>query len=231
MAEVLLDSITFRPEISDLLSQLRIKPGSSQANEFGVLLAEALVLARPKAGYCIRNVEAHETQHVYIQGVVLNSKLLAHQTRPGGVIFPFLATCGEELEAWGKGFNDIVLRFWADAIQETALDWAMSALNQHFENQIRQNTGWVCLNPGSLEDWPITEQKPLFKLLNGLDKQIGVRLNDSYLMTPIKTISGIRFESPFSLDNCMVCTNLKCKGRKSPYEEDLLKKMTSADDT
>jgi len=38
------------------------------------------------------------------------------------------------------------------------------------------------MNPGSLEDWPLTEQRVLFALLGDPQAAIGVRLTDSLLM-------------------------------------------------
>ena len=46
------------------------------------------------------------------------------------------------------------------------------------------------MNPGSLADWPMREQRPLFGLLGDTDAAIGVELMESYLMRPTKSVSA-----------------------------------------
>ena len=42
-----------------------------------------------------------------------------------------------------------------------------------------------------MADWPIEEQQPLFRLLGDTERAVGVRLTDSMLMVPTKSVSGI----------------------------------------
>ncbi len=64
--------------------------------------------------------------------------------------------------------------------------------------------------------WPITEQPDLFTLLGG--EPCGVRLSDSCLMHPIKSVSGIigigtRVERV--LNECMLCPMVNCFRRNT----------------
>ena len=77
------------------------------------------------------------------------------------------------------------------------------------------------MSPGSLADWPINEQKPLFELLGDVEKLVGVNLTDSFLMSPIKTVSGFRFSKESDYVSCQLCPREKCPGRKAPYEPNL----------
>jgi hypothetical protein len=77
------------------------------------------------------------------------------------------------------------------------------------------------MNPGSLAEWPIGEQKLLFGLLGKVEELIGVQLTDSFLMLPIKTVSGIRFPKEGTYENCQLCPRQKCPGRKARYDEGL----------
>ena len=80
------------------------------------------------------------------------------------------------------------------------------------------------MNPGSLIDWSITEQKKLFKLLGNPAKEIGVELTKSSLMLPAKSVSGLVYPTEKDFENCQVCPRLKCPNRSAPYDEELIEK-------
>jgi len=75
--------------------------------------------------------------------------------------------------------------------------------------------------PGSLVDWPIEEQAPLFKLLGDVENSIGVKLTDSLLMLPAKSISGIYFPTEVSFFSCQLCPRQRCESRKAKYDPGL----------
>jgi hypothetical protein len=77
------------------------------------------------------------------------------------------------------------------------------------------------MSPGSLADWPIQEQRPLFKILGNTEKMIGVHLTESLLMVPTKSVSGIRFPTEESFESCQLCPREECPNRRAPYEADL----------
>ena len=77
------------------------------------------------------------------------------------------------------------------------------------------------MNPGSLADWPLEEQRHLFRLLGEPRKAIGVELTESFLMVPIKSVSGLRFPSGAHYENCQLCPRDPCPGRRAPYDPDL----------
>ena len=77
------------------------------------------------------------------------------------------------------------------------------------------------LNPGSLAAWPISGQQELFEILGGRDfvrETIGVTYNDSFLMLPSKTGSGIMFESEVVYENCQHCPMKDCPNRRAKYQ-------------
>jgi hypothetical protein len=77
------------------------------------------------------------------------------------------------------------------------------------------------MSPGSLQDWPLEAQSQLFQLLPDVEAAIGVRLTESLLMIPTKSVSGIYFQTEVSFVNCQLCQRGKCPGRKARYDEDL----------
>jgi hypothetical protein len=61
-----------------------------------------------------------------------------------------------------------------------------------------------------------------FFLVGDVKQLIGVELTESYLMSPIKSISGLIFPTDVSFVNCPVMPRENCPGRKAPYDEILL---------
>ena len=86
----------------------------------------------------------------------------------------------------------------------------------------RFNTGVLShMNPGSLEDWSIYEQKKLFALLGEGVSSIGVSLLDSMVMYPDKSESGIFFEKEKKFINCQLCSVERCLSRSAPLDKGL----------
>ncbi len=80
------------------------------------------------------------------------------------------------------------------------------------------------MNPGSLPDWPLHQQTPLFALVGEVEAGIGVRLTDSYLMIPRKSVSGIQFPTEESFESCQLCGREPCPGRRAPYDPSLFER-------
>jgi hypothetical protein len=75
------------------------------------------------------------------------------------------------------------------------------------------------MNPGSgnRNFWPIGQQRQLFQLLGDVEASVGVRLTDSFLMTPNKTVSGILFPTDVPFVSCQLCTRENCPRRRAQY--------------
>ena len=77
------------------------------------------------------------------------------------------------------------------------------------------------MSPGTLEDWPIEEQSPLFSILKGVEEYIGVGLSESFLMIPKKSVSGIYFPTETTFYSCQLCIKERCPGRRAGYNEEM----------
>jgi hypothetical protein len=74
------------------------------------------------------------------------------------------------------------------------------------------------MNPGSLHDWPLKEQRVLFDMLGDPKATIGVELLHTYLMRPAKTVSGLLFTTQDSYVNCRLCPREVCPNRRAGYD-------------
>ena len=171
---------------------------------------------------CIRDryIDARTEDSVTIAGHVFASRVLSRNLDGIGRVFPFVATCGTELEGLPGDKADIMASYCMD----TVMMLAVQAARRHLEAFLKQTYGLGQLSrmaPGSLDDWPLEQQGPLFSLLGDVRQQTGVRLSDRFLMTPIKSVSGIYFPTEVRFESCQLCTRPNCPGRRTPYSPDI----------
>jgi len=216
----IIENIKFDLDFEELLTRLRIKEGTSYVKRLKQLVQEAENVANLKVLYKLAYIEDKGDDTVVIDGIKFSSRVLRVNLEKVNRVFAYVATCGYELEKWSEGFTDMLEVFWVDAIKELGLRSARNALTKHLKDKYEM--GKIAeMNPGSLGDWPISQQKELFQLLDDPKELIGVELKSSFLMTPIKSVSGIYFPTETNYKNCMLCPKEECPGRKAPYDEKL----------
>ena len=215
-----LDRFAWRLTAEDLLRRLRAREGSAEAAEVRRLVGEAEAIGRPRALAGVAYVDERGGDYVVIDGIRFASRVLVVNLQQTHRVFPFVATCGGELEEWAAGLDDILHRFWSEAIREAAMRTAVDALVAHLDESYQPGE-LSRMSPGSLADWPLQEQMPLFRLLGDPAAAIGVHLTSSLLMVPSKTVSGIRFGGASGFESCMLCPREICPGRRAAYDPEL----------
>lgn len=220
MNRIILDSIPFDVDGQGFAELLKIKPGSRSQSEFMSILEEARAVARPKATFTVASASVTGDEDVDIGGVKFTSRILNVNLEKAGVVYPFAATCGTELEDWSKSMKGMLQSFWADSIMLMGLGCAVSHLNAYIKEKSGSDQ-LSCMNPGSLADWPLGQQKSLFALLGGSADAIGVSLTDSMVIRPLKSVSGILFVSEEGFVNCALCPREGCPSRRAEYNPDL----------
>jgi hypothetical protein len=223
----ILDEIEFQPSAPKLLKKMGIKPGSALEGTVRGMLEHASRIGRPKAVYGIAGIEARDENGVVLNGIRLESRVMAVNLQGVHRVFPYLATSGRELYNWKEAQDDLLLGYFADEIGGIALQQAEKSLLGHLD-QTYDLGQTAAMNPGSLEDWPLSAQRSLFQLLENRSGEIGVELLDSMLMLPNRTTSGIRFVSQEGYSNCQLCPRDNCSHRRAPYQPDLLREKYGA---
>jgi hypothetical protein len=165
-------------------------------------------------------IESKGDDTVTVDGVTLTSRVLRVNLEQAHRVFPYAVTCGSELDQWSSKITDMLLKYWAEEIKETVLYMAIDFFKNHLVEyyQLGQLSR---MSPGSLADWPIEEQRPLFSLLGNTKDLIGVHLTSSLMMVPTKSVSGIIFPTEFDFTSCQLCPREVCPGRKAAYDKDL----------
>ena len=187
--------------------------------EFLDMLTEAEEIARPAVLFAVTPVTKVSDREVQVLGKHLDTPLAARKLGENGRCFPYIATCGIELEKWSAQFKgDPLSEFWADEIKKALLRCLLGGFFAHLKSHYHTGGHLAALNPGSLKEWPISGQEQLFAILGGRDyvaQAIGVTYNDSFLMEPTKSVSGIAFESGTFYENCQYCPLENCPNRRA----------------
>src|SRR4030065_2450124 len=102
MDSLILDHIPFQIDLALLAKNMRVKEGSGQAERLQQLADEAQAVAKPKALYKVAFIDSKGEDRVIVNGIALTSRVLCVNLEKAHRIFPFVATCGEELEKWSK---------------------------------------------------------------------------------------------------------------------------------
>jgi hypothetical protein len=108
------------------------------------------------------------------------------------IIVVYLVTIGPEIDDKVKHLaadGNVFEAYLLNGIGAGAAEMAANDLNLYINDNFGDGTTYKRLSPG-YGDWPVSDQSKIFRLLNP-EKNIGVKLTDSFIMLPEKSTSGI----------------------------------------
>ena len=219
-----LNSIPVVLDPKEVLKRLRIRKQHEHVEKIVQELIEIVrPIARPKAIYEVSYVDNKDEDSLEINGVRFTSRVLRVNLDKVGRVFPYVATCGREVDEIAVPASDFMKCYCLDRIKEILLRSARDYLKDYLQRNYALPQ-LSAMNPGSLEDWPITQQKELFSIFGNVEELIGVKLTEALYMVPLKSVSGIFFPTRVEFISCQLCPKEVCEGRKAPYDPDLAKK-------
>jgi hypothetical protein len=202
----------------------RMEQMAARMEQTAIELAEkALSVAKPKGIYRISGARVIDRGTVEIDGIRFTSRSLSKCLEGQPVVYPLLATAGQELDEMPTVKGDLMRQLTLDTIKMVILFSAVEYLTNYIKEKHSLN-GTATLNPGEFDDFPISQQKPLFALFSGAEKQIGVSLTSGGALKPTKSRSGILFPNETGFLSCKLCTMFKCPGRRAAYDPAEVKK-------
>ncbi len=148
-------------------------------------------------------------------------RIIPRQLRDSEAYALFICTSGTAYETYLqqlKNEGDMVRVFIADALGSVIAERCADVMEKHLQESIAK-LGWHHTNrfsPGYC-GWHVSQQQLLFPLFG--EHTCGVRLTDSSLMVPIKSVSGIigLGKKVRRLDyTCGLCDFSQCYKRKLP---------------
>ncbi|MEA2007520.1 MAG: vitamin B12 dependent methionine synthase, partial [Chloroflexota bacterium] len=159
MEPIILDNIPFQPTQEAIQIVLDTKLGKKSAEAFQKLIKESQEIAKPKAIYKVAYLNEKGDDYIKTEGHTFKSRILRLKLGDIHRVFVYVATCGRELEDWMNAKEEILDQYYASVVNEMALDAARDHLIAHIEGQYDLKKT-ASMAPGSLEDWPIQEQRP-----------------------------------------------------------------------
>ena len=205
-------------------------PKDTTPNQATLALAEQAIstyrnLAKPIG--LIMSLSADEFQTIYVgQGDNHSQAPLADIYPSSDSLALFAVTIGQNIcRAIATMFdnNDYAAAAMLDSAASEATELAANHVEQQFRQHLKQQ-GLMDSSKTSLQfcpgycGWHISAQKKLFELLR--PEEINIGLSDSYLMKPLKSITGVIVAGKRSLflfddnfDFCRDCRTRSCRQR------------------
>jgi hypothetical protein len=215
---VFIVDIPAKLDIDAVIKRLRLKEGNARLEKIARELAEkALAAAHPRGIYRVSRAKIIDRATVEIDGVRFTSRALSKCLEEQNTVYPLMATAGQELDDLPVERGDLMAQFTLDTVKMVILFSASEYLTDHIKNKHKIG-GVAVLNPGEFNDFPISQQKPLFELFGGVAGQIGVSLTSGGSLKPTKSRTGILFPNETGFLSCWLCTQVKCPGRRAAYD-------------
>ena len=213
-------AVKFSPE--RVVHRLRLEKKDRAPVIARELIDQASRLVHSKVFFKVSYIRSKEKDIVRIDGTLFQSRVLRKNLDKVERVFPYVITIGKALEDEASSQGDLLQQFYLESLGDMALSLSEKRLRKHLRNQYGVEK-LSSMSPGSLKDWPIEEQKPLFSLLGEVEGIVGVKLTDKMLMIPRKSISGILFPKEVTFLSCQLCPRERCPARLAPYDEKLRK--------
>ena len=184
----------------------------------------AAAVARPRFCYMLADGTLDLVRDTLtIGGTELHvGRIISRQLRGSEAFALFVATAGaefEDLQMRLKDDDDMVRTFIADSFGSVIAERTADIMEECLQGEL-DGRGWRHTNrfsPGYC-GWHVSEQQRLFPLF-GVERPCGVRLTESSLMVPIKSVSGVIGLGPGvrKLEySCGLCDYKDCYKRKRP---------------
>ena len=208
---------------SDQLSEtLHINLGTSLSRELEELVSVVQEIGKPKALYKVSFIDNKDTDSITIEDVTFTSLALRTNLDSVNRVFPYIATCGTEIDEIVIENDALEKKVWLYYIKLNLLQTSIQYLIEQIKERYKVSD-LSTMNPGSGDAsvWPIEQLKELFSIFSDVEGPIGVKLTESLVMVPEMSVTGILFASETSFQSCQLCHRAKCPIRRAPFSKEL----------
>ena len=221
-----ISDIPFDLITDELLETLKIKHSTDDAKEFEDLVCKAREIGKPKALYKVSFIEEKGNNTITLDGVTFTSLALRKNFDSIERVFPYVATCGTEIDDIEIEQSDYQRKFWIFFLKLNLLEISINYLKEQLDKRYKVSK-LSTMSPGSGDAsvWPLEQQKELFSIFDDVENLIGVRLTESLVMVPDMSVSGILFPTETNFQSCQLCHRENCFGRRAPFDRQLWESM------
>ena len=219
---------SFSPSLNwdTFLTRSGIAAGDEMEAEARELFEIVARIGRPKAAFRVFDAVAADDTGAVIGGRRFTSRVLGQNLCGVSRVLAAICTCGTEVDDANLAHGDDLRVWWLDVLKTQLLFNAHSGLSAEIERVFKQEPV-DRMSPGSGDHdvWRIEEQRPLFDLFEGEEREIGVTLTPTFLMTPNKTVSCVWYPSVKGFKTCQVCHRENCPNRQAPFDAAVYEKL------
>lgn len=171
-----------------------------------------------EGGYRVTDIDTiSENYTLNIEGKSFNvGKTIWLLLRKSEKVAIYICSAGDEISSIShklRESGDLIESYIVDTIGSVIVERAMDLLHKDIENEVQESVT-NRYSPGySL--WDVAQQRELFQLVP--DNFCGVKLNNSALMSPAKSLSGvigIGKGVKYLKKRCSICTQKSCQFKK-----------------
>lgn len=219
--------IPFTFNTKQLFEYLRIKPGTDRAKAFEDLVDEVRKIGKPKALYNVSFIDEKGEDTITLEGITFTSLALRKNLDSIERVFPYVATCGTEIDNIVIGQGDLQKKMWISFLKGNLLQASMQFLGEHIAKRYRVSN-LSSMNPGSGDAsvWPFEQQRELFSICGDVEELIGVRLTKSLVLVPDMSVAGIFFPTEADFQSCQLCHRENCRFRRAPFDSELWESLS-----
>ncbi len=186
--------------------------------DFREIYDKTVQLIQPVAYIGKEDIVSNDGHTITIGNVGFTSRVVCVNLQNNRTVYPYVCTSGRAAYEYACSLrNDPLFEYWANMLCEFALRSYMVSFNA-FVRKYMNSEKIRSLNPGSVIDWPISQQVPLFELLGGVTEKTGIFLEKSFLMRPVKSSSGIFYSSQKHFTSCSLCSMQNCPNRRAAFD-------------
>ena len=214
--------IPFDFDMKRLFEYFRIEAGTDRAKAFEDLVDEVRKVGKPKALYKASFIDKKGEDTVTLDGVTFTSRVLRKNLDSIERVFPYIATCGTEIDGIEVEQGDFQKKMWMNVLKDNLLRASIQFLGENLAQRHRISN-LSSMNPGSGDAsvWPFEQQGELFKICGDVEKLIGVRMTKSLVLVPDMSLAGIFFPTEVDFQTCQLCHRENCRSRRAPFDEEL----------
>lgn len=163
-----------------------------------------------------------EKEKIFVKDIMFSTgKIINAQIQDADQIIFFASTLGKIFDEWScavKNNGDLLDSYILDTIGSELVELTCDRLETEITQTLRIGTNQISnrYSPGYC-NWPLSNQEKLFSLLP--PGFCNITLTDSFLMLPIKSVSGVYFAGEHLLKKgykCSICEEYSCIKRRTP---------------
>ncbi len=139
----ILEHIPVQLDLEQVLKRLHVNKESDDSKNVRRLLESVRLVINPKAVYEVSYVDHKNGNTLNISGVKFTSPILKANLGRIERVFPYVVTCGKELDDIQVPSDDFMKEFWLDTIKEMALRDSIKYLRDHLKKRICSGTHFI----------------------------------------------------------------------------------------